>query len=101
MPGDSHHFSSCNCTITLSPHAFPEPAVDFSISTFALLASGPTLNVMSLRFQPVDTTDWVADVRKAEGLLGWTPRHTLAEGLAKTVAWFERRLDSERGPSER
>jgi len=38
--------------------------------------------------RPADTDHWVADVSKAKRLLGWAPRHTLREGLAKTFAWF-------------
>jgi nucleoside-diphosphate-sugar epimerase len=35
-----------------------------------------------------DTTHWVADIRRAERLLGWRPRHTLRAGLEKTAAWY-------------
>jgi nucleoside-diphosphate-sugar epimerase len=38
--------------------------------------------------RPSDTTNWVADNRKAKRLLGWKPRHTLRNGLEKTIAWF-------------
>ncbi len=38
--------------------------------------------------RPVDTDFWVADVRKAKRLLRWEPRHTLEEGLTKTISWF-------------
>jgi len=34
-----------------------------------------------------DTGFWVADNRKARRLLGWTPRHSLREGLEKTFRW--------------
>jgi UDP-glucose 4-epimerase len=35
-----------------------------------------------------DTDYWVAEIRKARRLLGWMPRYTLQEGLARTFAWF-------------
>ncbi len=35
-----------------------------------------------------DTVHWSADVSKAERLLGWKPRHSLADGLAKMAAWM-------------
>lgn len=35
-----------------------------------------------------DATNWSADVSKARALLGWTPRHALAHGLAKMAAWM-------------
>ncbi len=38
--------------------------------------------------RPSDTTHWVADNHKAKRLLGWVPKHTLRNGLEKTIAWF-------------
>lgn len=38
--------------------------------------------------RPSDTTHWVADIRRAQRLLGWQPVHTLGAGLEKTVAWY-------------
>lgn len=35
-----------------------------------------------------DTQTWVANNGRAVRELGWTPRHTLREGLAETIAWF-------------
>ena len=46
-----------------------------------------------------DTIHWSADVAKAERLLGWQPRHTLAEGLAKTAEWM-RIIGDENGDSD-
>jgi len=37
-----------------------------------------------------DQEHWVADIAKAERLLGWKPRHTLAEGLQKAIGWWSR-----------
>lgn len=52
-----------------------------------------------------DSNRWVADPGKAKHLIGWEPRHTLAEGLARTAAWMEREGvecgDSGRCPSGR
>jgi nucleoside-diphosphate-sugar epimerase len=36
---------------------------------------------------PWDTGTWEADNRKARRLLGWEPRHGLADGLRATVEW--------------
>src|SRR5438067_423216 len=36
-----------------------------------------------------DSTRWAADAGKAKALLGWEPRHTLRQGLARTAAWME------------
>jgi nucleoside-diphosphate-sugar epimerase len=35
-----------------------------------------------------DTTNWVCNPAKAERMLGWRARHSLAEGIAKTVQWM-------------
>jgi nucleoside-diphosphate-sugar epimerase len=32
---------------------------------------------------------WVADIRKAGELIGWTPRYTLEQGLEKTYKWWQ------------
>jgi nucleoside-diphosphate-sugar epimerase len=42
--------------------------------------------------RPWDSEHWVADITKAERLLGWRPAHTLVQGLEKTLAWFRRNL---------
>jgi UDP-glucose 4-epimerase len=35
-----------------------------------------------------EVTHYVADIRKAQDLLGWQPRTSLDEGIPKSVAWF-------------
>jgi nucleoside-diphosphate-sugar epimerase len=35
-----------------------------------------------------EVTRYVADIRKARDLLGWTPQTPLADGVPKAVAWF-------------
>jgi nucleoside-diphosphate-sugar epimerase len=35
-----------------------------------------------------DTDMWQADVSKARAVLGWSPKHTLAEGVARMAAWM-------------
>jgi len=37
--------------------------------------------------QPPDTTYWVADIAKAERVLGWRPAHQFSQGLLKTFEW--------------
>ncbi len=39
-----------------------------------------------------DAEHWRADVSRAAELLGWRPRHSLAEGLAVTVDWLREGL---------
>lgn len=38
-----------------------------------------------------DTNRWSADTALARRLIGWAPRHTLRQGLAKMAAWMESR----------
>jgi nucleoside-diphosphate-sugar epimerase len=42
--------------------------------------------------RPWDREDWVADVRHAQAVLGWTARWSLPDGLAATVAWQRDRV---------
>ncbi len=35
-----------------------------------------------------DTDRWQADVTKARDVLGWSPRHSLRDGVARTAAWM-------------
>ena len=35
-----------------------------------------------------DTDRWQADVSKARAVLGWSPKHTLSEGVARMAAWM-------------
>ena len=39
---------------------------------------------------PADRAFWCADISAAREHLGWTPRRSLAEGLAATYEWMQR-----------
>ena len=43
--------------------------------------------------RPWDTGAWVADVSKADALLGWRAQTSLGDGLARTMSWFNKHLD--------
>jgi len=36
-----------------------------------------------------DTEVWIANPRKVQTELGWSPQHTFEQGFARTVRWFE------------
>lgn len=57
------------------------------------LAAGRPVRTIAGAYAPhrFDTSCWVADVERARTLLGWTPRHSLSDGLARTVAWVRHR----------
>jgi nucleoside-diphosphate-sugar epimerase len=40
--------------------------------------------------RPGDILHSQADIAKAEKLLGWKPKVDFPEGIAKTVAWYQR-----------
>jgi nucleoside-diphosphate-sugar epimerase len=39
-----------------------------------------------------DSTIWVADMSKTRKTFDWRPKHSLKEGLEKTMCWFEKNL---------
>ena len=43
-------------------------------------------------FRPGDVRHSLADISKAQRLLGYEPSHSLAEGLSEAIAWYCRRL---------
>jgi len=38
----------------------------------------------------IEPTTWVADISKIKSVLNWSPKHSLNEGLVKTITWFMR-----------
>ncbi len=60
---------------------------------FSLMGVQPDLETDSARLRPSksEVERLVADSRLARELLDWQPRHSLREGLEKTIAWFGQR----------
>lgn len=54
---------------------------------FALCGGRVPVHVGAHPGHPPDTAHWAADTTLCRAKLGWTPKHTLDEGLAKTWAW--------------
>jgi nucleoside-diphosphate-sugar epimerase len=48
--------------------------------------------------RPTEIPRMFSDSTKARALLGWQPRHSLREGLEKTVAWYAEQLDDPQSP---
>ena len=46
-----------------------------------------------IRTESQDIQRLIADISKANRLLEWQPKTTLADGLTKTVEWFASRFD--------
>ena len=53
-------------------------------------ACGRRITVTGTDYPPreSDTTNWVCNPAKAEAMLGWRARHSLAEGIGKTFQWM-------------
>ena len=78
-----------------------EPGELINIGTGAQTANEETVSIIEracgkkIRLSPeeyppreTDTDNWVADPSKATAALGWKPRHSVEEGIAKTVDWM-------------
>ena len=48
--------------------------------------------------RPTEIMRMYCDSSKARERLGWAPRHTLEEGLAKTIEWYRRELEDPASP---
>jgi UDP-glucose 4-epimerase len=55
-------------------------------------AAGTTAKIEFAPHRPGEQQESFVNADKARNLLGWAPRVTLSEGLAKTFAWFEQRV---------
>jgi nucleoside-diphosphate-sugar epimerase len=69
-----------------------------SIKDFALLAKKIGHSNIDLRFGAMDFREtenfiWVSDTDKMEKLLKWRPKHSISQGLSKTLSWFEKNKD--------
>ena len=65
--------------------------IDTSVLDIAekiLGAAGSSSTIVHIDRRPGQVDRHIATARKAETLLGWHPRVTLAEGLARTVRWY-------------
>jgi nucleoside-diphosphate-sugar epimerase len=60
-------------------------------------ASGRSLAIEHDLSQPTIPTSLFLDCAKANRELGWAPRVTLAEGIARTVAWWRANVDATPG----
>jgi nucleoside-diphosphate-sugar epimerase len=52
----------------------------------------------ALPYRPTEIWHMFSDNTKARELLGWTPRHSLSEGLAKTIDWYRQQWEVPNSP---
>ncbi len=60
---------------------------NYSVNEVAARIGGSTMHIAP-RIEPHDT---LADITRAQKLLGWTPEVTFVEGLRRTVEWYSSR----------
>jgi len=78
-----------------------EPGAIYNIGTGVQTTVGDAVDtarrVMAIEGKPVwgsmaarawDTDTWVADPRKSNLVLGWSPRHSFEDGLTRMVSWL-------------
>jgi nucleoside-diphosphate-sugar epimerase len=70
------------------------PIKDLVRKIHNISASRSKLFIGKLPYRPTEIWRMKADNRKAARLLGWKPRFSLEEGLAKTVDWFRKFNDN-------
>lgn len=51
-------------------------------------ALGKSANVVNLPANPNDASDSSGDISHAKNTLNWQPKHSIKEGIAKTVRWY-------------
>lgn len=66
---------------------------DVATTVLDALGNPITPQFGALPERPTEIWHMYSDNTKARELLGWEPRHSLEEGLAKTVAWYRAELD--------
>jgi dTDP-glucose 4,6-dehydratase len=77
---------------------------EFTILECAQTVLEVTGSKSELRFEPLPTDDPTRrkpDITKAKAILGWEPRISLKEGLAKSLDFFKAKLDSSTAIAER
>jgi UDP-glucuronate decarboxylase len=75
---------------------------EFTIRELAELVIEITATKSKLKFEALPSDDpkqRKPDISKAKAVLGWEPKTQLREGLAKTIAYFDRLLSEEATPA--
>ena len=75
---------------------------EFTIRELAELVIEITAAKSKLKFEPLPSDDprqRKPDISKAKAILGWEPKIQLREGLAKTIAYFDRFLSEGATPA--
>lgn len=76
--------------IKLTVPRFLFPAIGLACDTWGKLAGNP-LVLNSEKLREIREPAWTCDVGRAREELGFTPEHSLGEGIRETIAWYEER----------
>lgn len=71
---------------------------DLATTILDLMGNPITPAFGALPERPAEIMEMRCDNTKARTLLGWSPKHSLAEGLSETIAWYRAELASPRSP---
>jgi UDP-glucose 4-epimerase len=71
---------------------------DLATTILDLMGNPITPKFGALPERPAEIMEMRCDNTKAKTLLGWEPKHSLADGLAKTIEWYKGELSSPRSP---
>ncbi len=66
---------------------------DLTRRILTLMGDPITADFGALPDRPIEIWRMFCDNTKARELLGWTPRHSLEDGLDKTIEWYRRELN--------
>ncbi len=65
---------------------------ELATTVLELLGNPVTARFGALPDRPTEIWEMRSDSTKAREVLGWFPRHSLEEGLEKTIAWYRKEL---------
>jgi len=71
---------------------------DLATKILDLMGNPITPKFGALPERPAEIMEMRCDNTKARTLLGWAPKHSLDEGLAKTIEWYRAELAGPRSP---
>jgi nucleoside-diphosphate-sugar epimerase len=71
---------------------------DLATTILDLMGNPITPKFGALPERPAEIMEMRCDNTKARTLLGWEPKQSLADGLAKTIEWYKAELSSPRSP---
>lgn len=66
-----------------------QSTIDVVAAVQAAVGSKSEVRWGAMKARKWDTARWQADISKARAELGWSPRHTLSEGVARMAEWLK------------